>query len=54
MIDGVIAGKGGVEDALAEGLPPPFDAWIGEGRGRFEINVRALFEQRLKRQSAAA
>lgn len=54
MIDGVIAGKGRVEDALAESLPPPFDVWIVEGRGRFEINVRTLFEQRLKRQSAVA
>jgi glyoxylase-like metal-dependent hydrolase (beta-lactamase superfamily II) len=53
MIDGVIAGEGSVEDALAESLPAPFGAWIAEGRRRFEINVRTLFEWRSKRQSSA-
>ncbi len=48
MIDEVIAGEGSVEDALAESLPAPFDAWIAAGRGRFEINARTLFEQRSK------
>jgi cyclase len=46
MVRRVILSGGSVEDALAQTLPPPFDAWQVMSR-RFEGNVRASF----KRQS---
>jgi hypothetical protein len=45
MVARVIAGGGGVEDALQEPLPPPFDAWLHGGMARFETNVLSAWER---------
>ena len=41
---GVVAKGGTADDAVALPLPPPFDSWV-DGRGRFELNMRFLFDK---------
>jgi cyclase len=41
----VIDGGGTVEDALAEPLPPPFDAWLHGSMARWETNVRTMYDR---------
>ena len=33
------------EEALQIAIPEPFDQWLVGGMGRFEVNVRYLFER---------
>jgi glyoxylase-like metal-dependent hydrolase (beta-lactamase superfamily II) len=42
---GSVARRGGsLDEALQIALPEPFDKWLYGGMGRFEVNVRYLFE----------
>jgi cyclase len=51
MVLRVVKAGGQVEDALAQTLPSPFDAWQVNSR-RFEANVRASFERQRGSTSA--
>lgn len=43
---GEVAGRGGsFEEAMQISLPEPFNSWLMGGMGRFEVNVRYLFER---------
>lgn len=43
----VIEAGGTADDALAEPLPPPFDAWLHGSMARWESNVQSMYERLL-------
>jgi len=44
VADAIKAGRA-VEETLQQPLPPPFDAWLMGGMGRFEANVQFLYQR---------
>ncbi len=45
LVGQVVQRDGTVEEALQIDLPAPFDGWLMGGMGRFEVNVRYMFER---------
>ncbi|MHA2427354.1 MAG: MBL fold metallo-hydrolase [Candidatus Hermodarchaeia archaeon] len=44
LVGGVAQRGGSLDEAMQITLPEPFDKWLYGGMGRFEVNVRYLFE----------
>lgn len=53
-IGNLIHAGGGLEQALALELPPPFDSWLLGGMSRFEANVRFFFDRLMNDENRVA